>query len=333
MLWVGIYNLQVNILKPTYFQKLLILSNHQSVSNSASVNLLIKRCIKWISKSACVWCLADDPGSTTTSKRNHPSHVRVLDGYLHSDRAAVIYIAQHGETESKGRDIKKLPRFFFSPHHFISAFPTSPSSPPTPNHQPSGLACHCWVSHSPSEGPQTPFFPLSLSYSFSLFFWGICHFIRACRSHQSANFIVQMGSGPGQLSGFSLARRGPGLAVPCAPVSARSHSWPVLVFGLPPSTQDQWLSGGQRPICEDTWLSTGGEISFTRAPVIWTVTNEASLVTSTDEQPQASLGSIALLLMTPTVARTQQLLPWYVSNACLITRKVLRPQTRQLLFF
>ncbi|CAB1418305.1 unnamed protein product [Pleuronectes platessa] len=50
--------------------------------------------------------------------------------------------------------------------------------------------------------------------------------------------------------------------------------------------KDQRRSGGQQPICEDTWLSTGGEGSFTRAPVICTVTNETSLVTGTDELPQ-----------------------------------------------
>lgn len=99
---------------------------------------------------------------------------------------------------------------------------------------------------------------------------------------------------------------------------------PLLVCphpGPPPTLppQDQRRSGGQRPVCEDTWLSIGGEIYFTRAPVIWTVTNEASLVTRTDEQPQAGLGSVATLLMTPTAALTLQLLPWHVSNAGLIT--------------
>ncbi len=63
----------------------------------------------------------------------------------------------------------------------------------------------------------------------------------------------------------------------------------------------------------------GGEISFTRVPVIWTVTNEASLLTSTDEQPQADLGPVAPLLMTPNVALTLQFLPWHVSNEGLIT--------------
>lgn len=55
------------------------------------------------------------------------------------------------------------------------------------------------------RGPRL--FPPRLSLFFSLFFWGICHFIRACRSHQSANFIVQMGSGAGQLPGFSRKER------------------------------------------------------------------------------------------------------------------------------
>lgn len=130
------------------------------------------------------------------------------------------------------------------------------------------------------------------------------------------------GWGQGQVSSQdSPEGRGPGLAMPCGPhalisLSACLHLWP------PPSGPRD--SGGQQPICEDTWLSTGGEISFTRAPVIWTVTNEASLVTSTDEQPQAVFfwGSVAPLLMTPTVALTLQLLPWHVSNAGLITRRL-----------
>lgn len=120
--------------------------------------------------------------------------------------------------------------------------------------------------------------------------------------------------GQGEVSSQdSPERRGPGLAMPCglhAPI-------PLLAFphpGLPPTLLplDQRDSGGQQPICEDTWLFTGGEISFTRAPVIWTVTNEASLVTSTDEQPQAGLETVAPLLMTPTVALILQLLPWHV---------------------
>lgn len=117
----------------TPFQMLLTLSYHQSLSNSASVNLLIKRSIKWISKSVWVWCLAENPGKTSTSKCNHPSHVRMSDRYLHSDRAAVIYIAQQRKRQNqKAATSKSCQEFFFFPHHFISAFPTSTA----PLHQP-----------------------------------------------------------------------------------------------------------------------------------------------------------------------------------------------------
>lgn len=172
------------------------------------------------------WSHLTIQAETSTSKRNHTS---TCDTDTSPLTERLSFTSNSRETESKGRDIKKLPRIFFS-HHFISAFPTSPS-PQTPNHQPSGLACHCWVSHSPSEGPQTFF--LSLCLSFSLLFWRICHFIRACRSHQSANFIVQMGSGAGRLPGF--LRKGEALAWLCRAVcTPTSHSWSVLILGPPP---------------------------------------------------------------------------------------------------
>lgn len=98
------------------------------------------------------WSHLTIQAETSTSKRNHTSTCGTDTSPL-TERLS--FTSNSRETESKGRDIKKLPRIFFS-HRFISAFPTSPS-PQTPNHQPSGLACHCWVSHSPSEGPQTFF--------------------------------------------------------------------------------------------------------------------------------------------------------------------------------
>lgn len=205
-----------------------------------SVNLLIKRCIKWISRSVCVLRRTEDPGRSSTSKRNHPitrPHVGQIPPLWQS--CCHLHSAAESQNQKAGTS-KKLPRIFFLTHHFISVFPTSPS-PPTPNHQPSGLACHCWVSHSPSEGP--PFF--FFSSSFSLFFWGICHFIRACRSHQSANFIVQMGSGGGQLPGFSRKERPwPGYALRSArpyPTLGLSSSWASPYFA-PSGPERLWRS-------------------------------------------------------------------------------------------
>lgn len=103
-----IYDLQV----PTK-QQLLILCNHQSVSNSMSVNLLINRCIKWISKSICAPCLTEDPGWSSTSKHHHPSHVHMLDRYLHPDRASVIYIAQQRDRIKRQTHQKSCQDFSF----------------------------------------------------------------------------------------------------------------------------------------------------------------------------------------------------------------------------
>lgn len=126
--------------------------------------------------------------------------------------------------------------------------------------------------------------------------------------------------GQGQFSSALLTEKRP-----CPSYALRSehpHPTPGLSSSsatpIPPPL-DQRHSGGQQSNCEDTWLSTGGEISFTRASVIWTLTNEAIFLTSTDEQPQAGLGSVAPLLMIPTVAVTPKLLPWQISNEGLIT--------------
>lgn len=58
------------------------------------------------------------------------------------------------------------------------------------------------------------------------FFQGICHFIRTCRSRQSANLISQMVSGAGQLPGLSRKERPwPGYALTdCMPSSHSSSS-------------------------------------------------------------------------------------------------------------
>lgn len=159
------------------------------------------------------------------------------------------------------------------------------------------------------------FFSLSLFYSER-----ISHFIGVWGSHQLANFIVQMGSGTGQLPGLSRKDRlWPGFALWSAvphPTTTKLLACSYLQLSHLPTLHPQDLRrfGGQQPICEDTWLFTGGEISFTRAPVIWTVSNEANLVTSTDEQPRAGLGSIAPQLMKSLVVVTTRLLSWQISS-------------------
>lgn len=257
---------------------------------SVKVNSIVKKWIKWISKSTCVPCLTEEPDTTSTSKR-HPLCFHLLDRYLYSDSTAVIYTA-HQRDRIKSRHIKKLPRVFFPLPSFHFCLFNLALLTPTPNHQPSRLACHCWVSSSPSEGP-LDFFSLSLS----LFYSGrISHFIGVWGSHQLANFIVQMGLGTGQLPGLCRKDRlWPGFALWSAvphPTTTKLLACSYLQLSHLPTLHPQDLRrfGGQQPICEDTWLFTGGEISFTRAPVIWTVSNEANLVTSTDEQPRVWFG-------------------------------------------
>lgn len=188
------------------------------------MNLLVKMCVKWISKSAWVSCLTEDPDGTSTSKCNHPSHVHILDRYLHSDRAAVIYIAQQRDRIKRQRHQKAAKHFFFL---IISFLPFQPlhSPSPTPNHHPSGLACHCWVSHSNFRGaPDSPLRHLPSLFLFLSLLLGNLPFHQSwSRSHQSANFIVQMGSGAGQLPGFSREERPwPGYALR----SAHPHPTP-----------------------------------------------------------------------------------------------------------
>lgn len=118
---------------------------------------------------------------------------------------------------------------------------------------------------------------------------GICCFIRACRSHQSAYFILQMRSGVGRLP----EKRGPGVTWP---LWTAQSSLTLPLIELPPTLAVYGLrdSGGQRLICEDTWPSGGGlgyPLQKPLPPVFWTMTNEACFMTSTDEQPRALLGS------------------------------------------
>lgn len=144
--------------------------------------------------------------------------------------------------------------------------------------------------HSSSEGVPDPFFPPPLP--FSPLSGGICCFIRACSSHQSADFILQMRSEAGQLPGLCRKERPQSYQLPCglfAPVSLfLSFSFPPLWLFM--STETREVSG---LFARTPSHLRGGEISFTSPPVIWTVTNEASLLTSTDEQPRAGLGSLS----------------------------------------
>lgn len=135
-----------------------------------------------------------------------------------------------------------------------------------------------------SEGAPDRFFPPP--FPFSPFSGGICCFIRAGGSHQSAYFFLQMRSGAGQLP---AEKRGPSVTSP------RGLLTPVSLFlSLSfPHSSHLWAKGPKRSkayLRGHLAVWGGGEISFTRAPVIRTVTNEACPVTSTDERPWAVLG-------------------------------------------
>lgn len=108
-------------------------------------------------------------------------------GNLGSERASVIYIEQQRQNQKAQASKSGQDLFIF----FLSFLSFQPS-PLNSKSLPSGLARRCLV-FSPSEGHI--FFYLSIS----LFFWGICHLMTAWRSQHLANFIVRMGSGPGQL--------------------------------------------------------------------------------------------------------------------------------------
>jgi len=135
------------------------------------------------------------------------------------------------ETESKGRDIKNLPRILFLPL-IISFHP-----PTTPNHQPCGLACHCWVSHSPSEGPPdnvSP--PFSSSRGESA--------ISSERKGVTSRLTWLYGWGQGQVSSRDWPeRRGPGPGR--APRSARTHLTLSLSSSARPETL--WRSAAHLP--------------------------------------------------------------------------------------
>lgn len=156
-----------------------------------------------------------------TSTAVHPSHVQLSDRYsryLHLALRAtlpVIYITQQREREThQMAETSKCCLGF----HFI----ISPSPPPsTPTHQAVGLASLLGIPSS-FRGPP-------------LFFQGrICHFVKEWPYLHWANFIVQPGSGAGQLPGYPRGEALPGL--PSEPPSSPGHN---LSFW-----EDTWLSRG-----------------------------------------------------------------------------------------
>lgn len=197
----------------------------------------MNRCFKWISERISVWCLTEEPALKF--------YIKVLSSITCPHVGQIPPLSQscchlHNAPErqnQKAETSKSCHGFFF--FHTFSSFHFclfNLSSRSSPNHQPLGLACHCWVSHSSSEGPQT---------FFSLFFppW-ICRFIGACGSHQSAKFIVQTGWGQGQVdSQESPEKRGSGLAMPCG-----LHALGPLLpnFNTPLTPTNPTSSGTQR---------------------------------------------------------------------------------------
>ena len=133
------------------------------------------------------------------------------------------------EMESKGRDIKKLPRFFFLFSSFHCCL-SNLSIPPTPNHQLSGLACHCWVSLFSFRGAPDFFF---------LFFsplWGNLPFHQSMQE-SPVGLLHCMGGVRGR-SAPRIHQKGEALALLCPAVrTPSSHSRPVFIFG--PLPQDR----------------------------------------------------------------------------------------------
>lgn len=121
------YNLQTSILKQ-HLQQLFVLSNHQSVSNSMSVNLLIKRCIKWISRSVCVLRRTEDPGRSSTSKRNHPI-TRPHVGQIPPLWQSCCHLHSAAESQNQKAGTSKSCQEFFFPL-IISFLSFQPLHPP-----------------------------------------------------------------------------------------------------------------------------------------------------------------------------------------------------------
>lgn len=144
--------------------------------------------------------------------------------------------------------------------------------------------------HFSSEGPQTLF---SLPLPFSPLSGGICCFIRAWRSHQSTYFILQMRSEAGQLPGFCRKER-PGVTLPCGLLTSVSL---FLLFSSPPHPGCLWaqrLGRSEAYLRGHPAVYGGWDILYkSPPPLISTVTNEDSLLTSTDEQPRAGLWSLS----------------------------------------
>lgn len=139
--------------------------------------------------------------------QTEPRHQSVITRHTSTCRTdtstlseVLSFTCRSRETESKGKNIKKLPKTFL----LIISFLPPQTLQLLMNNQ---KDYHITAGH--------PILLLRGPRVFLLFFLRICYFTIVYKSHQSANFIVQM-RGQGQVSfKGSPERRGPGLAVPC----------------------------------------------------------------------------------------------------------------------
>lgn len=142
------------------------------------------------------------------------------DRYLHSDRAAVIYIARQRDGIKRQRHQKAAKNFFS--HRFTAACPTSPSPQlliinRADEHVTAGYP------YSPSEGPQTLFF---LFYSL---LWGNLPFHRSMQ--ESPVGLLHCMDGVRGRSAPRIPQKGEAQALLCPAVRTPStHSRPVLIF-------------------------------------------------------------------------------------------------------
>lgn len=161
----------------------------------------------------------------------------------------------------------------------------------------SGLAFLCWIPHSSSEGPQTTtLFFSSTSFLSPLFL------VESAVSSEHAGVTSQLTSfyrwGQRQVnSQDSAEKRGPRVTLPCGLLTPVSL---ILSFSCQPLYSGcSWAQRlgrsaaylrGHLAVYEGGW-----DILYKPPPppIIWTVTNEASPLTSTDEQPRAGLGSLS----------------------------------------
>lgn len=135
------------------------------------------------------------------------------------------------------------------------------------------------------RGAPRPFF---LLHFYPFFWWNLLFHRSVQESLVSLLHFVRGRSGAGQLLGSHRKERPLRCFTPWT-----AHSCPTLpLIKLPPlwpftSAETQEVSG---LFARTLGRLQGSEISFTRAPINWTVTNEACLMTSMDEWPWAVLG-------------------------------------------